>query len=124
MNDQVLVRVLNGRTNGEEQTEALRDPKPAAVAILVKRPAPDVLHDEVGKTIFSAGAIEQASDVGMLEPGQDLTLVAEAVQNEFGIQAPIHQLHRDLLLEVVHPHGAIHGPHPAAPDLLPELVMT
>src|SRR5215472_15571259 len=60
----------------------------------------------------------------MLEPGQDLTLAAEAGQNKIGVEAPFDQLHRDLLLEVVHAHGTIHTPHAAASDLLHELVVT
>src|SRR5487761_1963209 len=42
-------------------------------------------------------AVDQASDVGMIEAGQHLSLQAEAAQDFGGVHAALHQLHGHLL---------------------------
>ena len=59
----------------------------------------NVFEREIRLTLRSGTAVEQARDVGMLEARQDLTLVAEAIEQLLGGEAGAHQLQRGALGE-------------------------
>ena len=63
-------------------------------------------------------AVEQPRDVGMVERRENLSLGAEAVVIDLGVEAGAQQLERDLLLErAVGALGEEHARHAAAADL-------
>src|SRR5262249_9127173 len=72
MNDQFLVRMLDGGADLLEQAKTLGDGELAA--IVHERTAFDVLHHEVGHTVVCGAAIEKASNVGVIEGGQNAPL--------------------------------------------------
>ena len=78
MNDQILVRVVDRRTNRLEQAQARVDPELMQVAVHVERNAVDVFHDEVGHTVMGCAAVEQLRNRRVVEIGEDLPLVAQA----------------------------------------------
>ena len=85
--------------------------------ILVNRKTLDVLHHEVGQSILRGPAIEQARDVRMIKPGQNLSFNAEVPQHRVGVHPRFDQLDRNLLLVLlVGALGQVHRPHPAAAD--------
>ena len=50
------------------------------IAVLVDRLTLDVLHHEVGQAVVRRAPVEQAGDVGVLEPREDLALAGGIVQ--------------------------------------------
>ncbi len=90
-----------------------------ASAVFGNRPALDVLHHEVGAAVVAYAAVVQPGDVGMLQGGEDLALVAEAAQDLVGVHATLDQLDGDPLLELlVRAVGQVDGAHAASADLL------
>ena len=53
----------------------------AAGAVPVDRLALDELHREIGLAVVGDAAVVERRDVGVVEAGQDLALVAEAAQD-------------------------------------------
>ncbi len=85
------------------------------------RPALDQLEREVGPAVRRHPAVEQPRDAGVLEPGEDLALAAEAGERHRCRQVAPHQLDRGALHEL--PVGALGEEdlaHPAFADLLDE----
>ena len=71
---QVLVGVLHGPADVEEEAQALPDAEAFLGAQYRERPALDVLHDEVRAAVRRGAAVEKAGDVGMLQVREDLSL--------------------------------------------------
>ncbi len=93
------------------------------VAILIDRQAFDQLHHKVGHAFFRRAAIEQPSDVWMIEAGQDLPLVLETIDDEIRVPARSEQLDGDLLLVlVVRADGSVDLTHAANADLPRDLI--
>src|SRR5205814_7580 len=83
----------------------------------VDRIALDVLHDEVWQAIVGGPSVEQAGDVRMLEPGEDLPLTPE-VPNDLLAVRPAHDLQRHALVELlVGARREEHRAHPAVTEL-------
>ena len=62
-------------------------------------------------------AVEQARDLRVLKPGQDLPLGAEATEEDVALEAGRDTFESDLLLELaVHTFGQKHRAHAAAAD--------
>ena len=98
MHDQVLVRVVDGRAHGAHQRDPLLGREPPPVAVRVDRFAVDVLHDEVGRAVRRAPAVEQSRDVRVLQRRQDLPLRAQPALHLAREHAAADQLDGDLLL--------------------------
>ncbi len=96
----MLVRILNGGTNLKEKFDAARNGKFVGVAIFIDRAPGDELHDEVGSAVFGAAAVEKASDVGMVESGENLALIAEVVQDETRSGRGANEFDGDFLIEL------------------------
>src|SRR6185369_5631797 len=87
------------------------------VAITVERLALDKLHYEVGQSIFSRAAVEQAGNVWMIERCEYLTLFAEATEDEIGVHAALHQFDGGTFVElIVGARCFVNGAHAAASD--------
>ena len=95
MNDEVPVRVIDRGTDIRKEVKAIFEPQPVVVGELRQPQAVDVLHHDVRQTGIGGAAIEQPADVRVLQPGERLTLAAEARENEIGVHARPHQLDRD-----------------------------
>ena len=78
-----------------KELESFGDVQLMRVAVVVQRLPFDKLHDEVRQAVVSGAAVEQAGDVWMIERGEDLSLFAEAAQDEVGVHAALDQLDRD-----------------------------
>ena len=57
MNDQVLMRILDGLAHGAEKIGSLRDVEPLLVTVPVDRLPFDVLHYVVGEPFFRRSRI-------------------------------------------------------------------
>ncbi len=121
MNDALLVRVLNGRTDLHEELEPLHDRQAVLVAVSGDRRARHVLHREERMPVRSRAGIIDGGDRRMLQQGQGLPLGLEACQHQPGAHAGLDDLQRDraahgspLFGEVDESHAALaEQPHRA-----------
>ena len=74
---EAAVRVAHRPAHDQEQAQPIGHRQPARVAVAVDRHALHVLHDQVRQAVVGRAAVEQAGDVRVLEPGQDLALGPE-----------------------------------------------
>src|SRR5437867_3005289 len=91
MNNKVAVRVINGRTYAQEQDHSRSDVQFLLLRMMSDRIPIHVFHDDVGQTIRSGAAIEQARNIGMLKMRESLTFAAETGENELGVHARTNQ---------------------------------
>jgi hypothetical protein len=113
MDHEILVRVANRVADLEEQLEPLVHAEPPLVAVGVDRLALDVLHHQVGQPILGRAAVDQAGDARVVERRERLPLAAEALEDVLGIHAPLDDLDRHALREVVvGARGEVHRPIP------------
>src|SRR4051812_11243050 len=78
MHRQILVRVLDRRTDLLHQAQACWDREIVLRAVLIYANAFDILHDEIRSAIIRVPAVEQTRDVGMIESCENLSLAAES----------------------------------------------
>ena len=122
VHDQAAVRVTHCVAHLEEELQPGVHREAPRVAVLVDRHALDVLHHQIGQALGGGAAVEQAGDVRVLEPRQDLALRAE-LPHALGIEPAAHHFDGDLLQElVVVALGEIHRAHAALAEHLHELV--
>ncbi len=95
VHDQVGVRVADRVADLQEQLHARGHARPARAAPVGDRFAFHVFQREVGLVVAADAGVEQARDVRVLQPREDLALAGEA-QAQVGIgQARAQQLQRD-----------------------------
>jgi len=123
MNHQILVRVLHGRADTEEQLQAGTSRELVQAAILVDRNALHVIHHQVGQPVLSAAAIQQLHDIGVVQRGEGLPLVPKAMNDFGGVEAgPQHfdgHAHTELLVVAL---AQVHDSHSAFTQLANDLV--
>src|SRR5579872_2602288 len=108
---------MNGGAHALEKLEPLDDTELAGLAIVVNRLALDVLHHEVRQAVLGGAAIEQPRNVGMVQAGQYLPLVAEALDDELGVEVAPDELDGDLLTEsLVGAGGQVNHTHTTLAD--------
>lgn len=78
-----VLGVVHRRANGTENSQASIDREFVLVAIVGDRQTIDELHDKVWKTISGAAAVQHFRDVGLVEAGENLSLIAKACRSEF-----------------------------------------
>src|ERR1700674_2717871 len=111
------------RTNLKEEFQPVGSREFVSVAIFINGMAFDQLHHKVGHALFRRAAIEQPSDIGMIEAGEDLPLILETIDNEIRVLTRADQLDCDLLLVlVVCAEGSVDLTHAANADLPHDLV--
>src|SRR5215510_10856375 len=87
------------------------------VAVTVERLPFDKLHHEVGQSVFSRAAVEQAGDVWMIESCEYLAFFTEAAEDEIGVHAALHQFDGGAFVElVVGARCFVNRAHAAASD--------
>ncbi len=101
MHDQVLVGVMDGVADLEEQAQAVFQFVFALAAVIQNRLALDVIHHQVGQAGVGCTAVEQPHDVGVVEGGQRLPLLSETVDDLDAFSAAQDQLDGHLLLELL-----------------------
>ena len=118
MHHQVLVGVMHGGADLLEQPNPLLNPEPVAVAVPVDGNTIHELHHAVEPSILHDPAVQEASDVGMMEGGQDLSFLLEASGLLRGGDAVPEELQGDPLPEfAIGSLRQVHGPHsPSAQD--------
>jgi hypothetical protein len=85
----------------------------------------DELHDEVGGAVGGGAAVEELGDVGVLERGEDLALVAEAALELVGDEAEAQELDGHLaVVEGIVAGGAVDERGATLVDLLEQPVRT
>src|SRR5215471_3162668 len=109
MHDRFLMCVLHRRAHSPKQRQAFAYRKMRSV--FEQRPALYILHHEVRQTIVACAAVQQACNVWMLQPGQDLTLSAEAAESCLCVSAPFDQFDGYLHGKVIFTHRAIDYAH-------------
>jgi hypothetical protein len=123
MDHQVAVRVLDRIADDREQLQAVRDRELLLIAILINRGSTHVLHDDVRRPIRRRPGVEQVGDVGILEAGENLLFLSEALSGIGAGHAGRDDLDGDFLPELtVDSIREIDSSHPAASDLAHELV--
>ena len=81
MDDPLLVGVLHGFADVQEQLQSLFDHEAVFVAMLRDGQALDVLHHEVGPTARGQSRIVDAGHVGVFQQRQCLLLGLETVEH-------------------------------------------
>ncbi len=125
VDDQVLVRVLDGGADVTKELQARGGVEPVRVAVVDDRLPFDVLHGEVRPAVRRAAAVEKAGDERVLEAGENLPLVPEAADDAVGVHAALEHLDRHALLErIIVADAKVHGAHAAMTDLANQAVRT
>src|ERR1700704_877839 len=101
MDHEILVGVLECRTDFAKYRQPFSCRKMMSVAVPVDRLALDVLHHKIGETIGSRPTFEQTSDVGMFEVGKNLSLHRKATKNHFRVHPAIDEFDGDLFLVMI-----------------------
>ena len=117
MDDEAAVGGRDGLGAGGDEPQAVRDRRAALAAVTRDRLAVDELQHEEGLAVGRRAAVEQASDVRMIEPREDLPLAQEAPPDPLGVETGLQKLQRHALLEL--PVAALGDPdlsHAAAPE--------
>src|SRR5947207_11079201 len=96
-----LVGVLHCPAHPAKQVQPLFDRQFVSVAVVVNRLSFDVIHYQVGKTLFGGAAVEQFDDVGMVECGQRLALTAEAAASRLFSQDGMVELDGDAFVILI-----------------------
>ncbi|MBV6430200.1 MAG: hypothetical protein IANPNBLG_00304 [Bryobacteraceae bacterium] len=118
--------VLDGRADLPEEFKTGGDAQPVGLGVFGDGLAAlDVLHGEVREAVTSDAAIEQLSDVRVLEAGKDLTLLLEALQDDGGVHAAADKFDGNALLKlVVIADGKEDGSHASTANWLEDAVGT
>ena len=114
VDDPLLVGVLHGLADGDEQLQPGPDGKPMLVAVVGDRHAAHQLHHEERLAGRGRAAVVHAGDVRMVHQGQRLPLGIEPGQHGARVHADLDQLERHLPLDWL---GLI-GPVDACPSPL------
>jgi hypothetical protein len=100
MNDEVLVGVVHRGANRLKQFQSGIDVQPMRIAESIDGDAVDVLHDDVGASVRQGPAVQEMSDVRMIELGQNLAFQLEPRVHPDRQRSPMHDFDRHLLLEL------------------------
>ena len=120
----LLVGVLHGVADHQEQLDALLDGERLLAAVQHQRLAFDQLHDEVGEPARGRARVHQPRDARVVHPVQRLPLGREALQDLARVHARVEDLDGDSATDRPLLLGAIDGAEPAAPhDLLEHVVV-
>jgi len=116
VHDKILVRVLHRATDLQKQLQARAQAEVPLTRVLRDRNAVDIIHHQVRRTVGGNAAVDQTSDIRMLQPRQNLPLLAKALHQA---RSRIRQLlDRDALFELtVVALGQPDLAHAAAADL-------
>ena len=86
VNDALLVGVLDGLTDLDEDGKAVLNGELPFVAILGEWITGNVFHDEIRSSFFSRSRIDYTGDVRVIHAGECLSFRFEACDDAFGIE--------------------------------------
>lgn len=78
MHDQLLVGALDGVADLAEDLQAGRNREAVRLAIRGEGLTDYILHDDVGQPFLGGPSVVEGGDVGVIEGGQNLALIAKA----------------------------------------------
>ena len=84
VDDAPVVGVLHGVADPRHQAQAGGEVEAVAVGVLVQGQAADELHGEEGLAVVGQAGLVDLGDAGVVQPGQDLGLVGEALDQGGG----------------------------------------
>ena len=117
VDDPLLVGVLHGLADRDEQLQPGPDREPQAVAVLGDRLPAHQLHHEERLAGLGGAAVVDAGDVGVVHQGQRLPLGVEPGQHRPRVHPDLDQLERHLPLDRFGLIGPVDGAHaPLAED--------
>ena len=122
MDDPLLVSVLDGLADGDEQLKSLARGELLVIAVLCDRDALDQFHDEIGPAGLGAAGVEHAGDVGMIHHRQRLALRFEAGDHLLAVHSGLDDLESGAPADGSLLLGHVNHAHAALADLLEELV--
>ena len=125
MDDEIPMQVVNGPANLLKQFDSRRQREPLRIAKLVDGQALDILHHVVRSSVGHVSAIQNARDIRMIQRGEHLTFLLEAL-DEFRCH-PIakNHLESDILSKgAIIADGQINDAHSAAAQFLHQPVRT
>ena len=122
MNDSLLVGMLHGLADVDEQLQPLARTESRFVAEFGDRHAADQLHDEVRAARVRRSRIKHLGDVRMIHHRQRLPLGLEAGDHLLAVHARLDDLQRDTAADRLGLLGHIDEAHAPFADLLQELV--
>jgi len=123
MDDQVLVGVLHRSADLPKELQPRCDRKTTLIGVFIDGSAFDQLHNEVRNAIVCGPSIEQACDIRVIERGENLTLVTEALNDRCGIETASHKLDSDfLLVNPIDASGPVHFTHSAVTNFFQDLI--
>src|SRR5580698_2710976 len=94
------------------------------VAVAIDGQPIDVLHDEIGSAIGAHASVEETSNVGVVELGQDLTLGAKALSKEMSTEVSADDLQSNITFELaVGAMSEVNGAHAALTDFAVDAVI-
>ena len=79
--DQVLMSVGDGAANLTEKLEPFADRKLTLFRVVIDPLACDVLHDEIRQPVLRSSAVEQASNVRVVERSKNLAFMLETAED-------------------------------------------
>ena len=120
----LLVRVLQGMADLDEEVEPLLGREMILVAVVGDLDPPHQFHDEVGPAGVGRARIQNPGDIRMVHEGQRLPLGLEAGDDSLGVHAQLDNLERHSAADGLLLLGHVHRPAAAFPDLLEEFVGT
>src|SRR5690606_6094283 len=123
VHDGLLKRAVHSRADLLTQSNAHYHAEPASTAVDIDGFAVDVFEDEVRRSVGSASAVEQTSDVRMLQRGENLALHAQTAVHLRREDSCAHELDGDeLLILFVRALGEPYVPHAAGAEFPQESV--
>ena len=123
MDHQVLMRVVDGGADGEEEIQPFADGEPVGIAVLIDRGSGDEVHHEIGPPVRGGAAIQEFGDIGVIEVRQDLAFGIEAFERVVAEDAAADDLDGDhFAVQVVDAHGLVDRAHAAFGDELHDAV--
>ena len=122
VDDPLLVGVLDGAADGDEELEPLAGAEPVVVAVVVDGDSLDELHDEVGTAGLGGAGVEDAGDVRVVHQRQRLPLGLKAGDHWLGVHARLDDLESDAAVDRLGLLGDKDDTHPTFADLLQQLV--
>ena len=99
MNDQMLVRVGDGRANFAKKVESLLHREPACLAIVVESVAFHIFHGEKWNSIRGHAAAVKLRDVRMIQAGEETLFVFEVAKDVVCVHAATNELERGFAIQ-------------------------
>ena len=114
MDDQVLVGIVNRRTNRLKQPQARIDIKAIGIAKDINGRSIDVFHDDICTAVGQRASVEEMSNIRVVELRQYLALQLEPRVHRNRKRAAMHNFDRNMLFKLrIRALGKVNLAHPA-----------